>query len=379
MPVSSFSTVASDNGNRLPSGTAIENMSPSQINDGIRALMQCVREWYNEGEWIEYGSGNGVVTYTRTGDNSLSIPANVVTQFHANRRVKVLDGSGNTLYGRVTASTFSSPNTNLTLEFDGGATLGSGSPVSVKFGIVSSQNTSMPSAMPVASIVSYAGATAPQGFLICDGSLVSKTTYGDLFGVIGTTYGAGNATQFVLPDLRGKFSLGKSSSFNLGTSGGAFAQTPTGTISSSFTGNSLTPSGSVSVSVNNHTLTASELPSHSHFLFANHSMNGNASSDWARINNSATGNGYNKSASLEYYQASGSDDFKYRIAFDTANATPSVHPSSSVGSGSGHNHSASSSFSGNAVTPSGSVTSSFSGASVDITNPYLSLNYIIKF
>ena len=178
MPVSAFSTVASDNGARLPSGTAIEGMSPSQINDSIRALMQCVREWYNEGEWIEYGSGDGVVSYTRTGNNSLAIPANVVNEFHINRRVKIKDGAGSTLFGRVTASSYSSPNTNLNLEFDGGAILGSGNPVNVKFGIVSSQNTSMPSAMPVASVVSYAGATAPQGFLICDGSLVSKTTYG---------------------------------------------------------------------------------------------------------------------------------------------------------------------------------------------------------
>ena len=350
MPVSSFSTVASDNGNRLPSGTAIENMSPSQINDGIRALMQCVREWYNEGEWIEYGSGNGVVTYTRTGNNSLSIPANVVTQFHANRRVKILDGSGNTLYGRVTTSTFSSPNTNLTLEFDGGASLGSGSPVSVKFGIVSSQNTSMPSAMPVASIVSYAGATAPQGFLICDGSLVSKTTYGDLFSVIGTTYGTGNATQFVLPDLRGKFSLGKSSSFNLGTTGGAFAKTPAGTISSSFSGNSLTPSGSVSVSgtVAGHSITQAQLPN---------------------VNLSTTKFFKTEQGADNRGSSSGSGG-----AYETA-----IIPLGGSNQAHSHGFSGSGSFSGNAVTPSGSVSSSFSGASVDITNPYLSLNYIIKF
>ena len=205
MPVSAFSTVASQNGNRLPSGTAIEGMSPSQINDSIRALMQCVREWYNEGEWIEYGSGDGVVTYTRTGDTSLSIPANVVTQFHINRRVKIIDGSGNSLYGRITASSYSSPSTTLNLEFDGGAVLGSGNPVSVKLGIISSQNTSMPSAMPVASIVSYAGASAPQGFLICDGSLVSKTTYGDLFAILGSTYGTATSTQFYLQNLQNYF------------------------------------------------------------------------------------------------------------------------------------------------------------------------------
>ena len=351
MPVSAFSTTASDNGNRLPSGTAVEGMSPSQINDSIRALMQCVREWYNEGEWIEYGSGNGVVTYTRTGNNSLSIPANVVTQFHINRRVKVKDGQGNTLYGRVTSSSYSSPNTNVNIEFDGGSILGSGNPVEVKFGIISSQNTSVPSAMPVATVVSYAGATAPQGFLICDGSLVSKTTYGDLFAILGNTYGTATATQFYLPNLQSKFLIGKSSSYALGSTGGSFSQTPTGSIASTFSGNSVTPSGSVSVSVANHSLTIAELPSHTH-----------------------TFSGWSMSQGIRHQD--GTDHIPQRGDQGSQSGT---FTSSSVGSGSGHSHSGSGSFSGNSLTPTGSVSSSFTGSAVDVTNPYISLNYIIKF
>lgn len=351
MPVSAFSTTASDNGNRLPSGTAVEGMSPSQINDSIRALMQCVREWYNEGEWIEYGSGNGVVTYTRTGNNSLSIPANVVTQFHINRRVKVKDGQGNTLYGRVTSSSYSSPNTNINIEFDGGSVLGSGNPVEVKFGIISSQNTSIPSAMPVATVVSYAGATAPQGFLICDGSLVSKTTYGDLFAILGNTYGTATATQFYLPNLQSKFPIGKSASYALGSTGGSFSQTPTGSIASTFSGNSVTPSGSVSVSVANHSLTIAELPSHTH-----------------------TFSGWSMSQGIRHQD--GTDHIPQRGDQGSQSGT---FTSSSVGSGSGHSHSGSGSFSGNSLTPTGSVSSSFTGSAVDVTNPYISLNYIIKF
>lgn len=62
---------------------------------------------------------------------------------------------------------------------------------------------------PAGVIMSFAGATAPAGFLICDGSAVSRTTYADLFAVIGTTYGAGNgSTTFNLPDLRGEFIRG---------------------------------------------------------------------------------------------------------------------------------------------------------------------------
>ena len=50
----------------------------------------------------------------------------------------------------------------------------------------------------------YAGTTPPDGWLLCDGSAVSRTTYAALFAVIGTTYGAGDgSTTFNLPDLRG--------------------------------------------------------------------------------------------------------------------------------------------------------------------------------
>lgn len=53
-------------------------------------------------------------------------------------------------------------------------------------------------------IVAFAGSTAPAGWLICDGSAVSRTTYADLFAAIGTTYGAGDgSTTFNLPDFSG--------------------------------------------------------------------------------------------------------------------------------------------------------------------------------
>lgn len=58
-------------------------------------------------------------------------------------------------------------------------------------------------------ILPYAGTTAPTGFLLCDGSAVSRTTYSDLYAVTGDAYGAGNgSTTFNLPDLRSSFPLG---------------------------------------------------------------------------------------------------------------------------------------------------------------------------
>ena len=54
--------------------------------------------------------------------------------------------------------------------------------------------------------------TAPDGWLICDGSQVSRTTYSDLFSVIGTTFGSGDgSTTFTLPDLRAVFIRGAGS------------------------------------------------------------------------------------------------------------------------------------------------------------------------
>ena len=55
----------------------------------------------------------------------------------------------------------------------------------------------------------FAGSTAPTGWLMCDGSVVSRTTYATLFSVIGTTYGSGDgSTTFKLPDLRGRTPIG---------------------------------------------------------------------------------------------------------------------------------------------------------------------------
>lgn len=66
---------------------------------------------------------------------------------------------------------------------------------------------------PVGLISMYSGTTAPTGWLICDGSAISRTTYATLFGVIGTTYGSGDgSTTFNLPNLKGKVPVGLNSS-----------------------------------------------------------------------------------------------------------------------------------------------------------------------
>lgn len=62
---------------------------------------------------------------------------------------------------------------------------------------------------PAGIIAPFAGTAIPDGWLLCDGSAISRTDYADLFNAIGTTYGAGNGSStFNLPNLIGRVPLG---------------------------------------------------------------------------------------------------------------------------------------------------------------------------
>lgn len=63
--------------------------------------------------------------------------------------------------------------------------------------------------LPAGLIAPYGASTAPTGWLLCDGSAVSRTTYAALFAVLSTEFGAGNGTTtFNVPDLRGRAPIG---------------------------------------------------------------------------------------------------------------------------------------------------------------------------
>lgn len=103
-------------------------------------------------------------------------------------------------------------------------------------------------------VVPYAGLTAPQGFLLCYGQAVSRTTYAALFDVIGTTYGVGDgATTFNLPDLRGRAAIG------LDDIGGTTAdRLQLGALAAAR--HTLGGTGGADT----HTLTTGEMPAHDH-------------------------------------------------------------------------------------------------------------------
>lgn len=94
--------------------------------------------------------------------------------------------------------------------------------------------------LPIGSIIPFGGTEAPTGWLICDGSMLNRATYKELFAAIGTNFGTDGPGNFYIPDLRGKVAVGQNASeteFNtLGKTGGE----------------------------KTHTLTIEEMPAHNH-------------------------------------------------------------------------------------------------------------------
>lgn len=111
---------------------------------------------------------------------------------------------------------------------------------------------------PPGVVLPYAGSAAPSGWLICDGSAVSRTTYALLFAAISTTYGVGDgSTTFNVPDLRGRAVAGKD---DMG--GTAASRLTTG--GSGINGTTLGAAGGTET----YTLTTAHIPAHSHNLDA---------------------------------------------------------------------------------------------------------------
>lgn len=85
-------------------------------------------------------------------------------------------------------------------------------------GAVTTDKLDAAAAIPVGAVMPYGGSSAPTGWLLCNGSAVSRTTYAALFAILSTTYGVGDgSTTFNLPDLQGRMPLGAGSGAGLTT------------------------------------------------------------------------------------------------------------------------------------------------------------------
>jgi len=121
---------------------------------------------------------------------------------------------------------------------------------------LSVQSPQFNSFCPPGSVLAFAGAAAPAGWLLCNGTTVSRAQYPALFAVLGTTYGSGDgSTTFNLPDMRGRTIAGKD---NMG--GTAAGRLTSG--GSGITATSLGASGGAEST----TLTAAQsgMPNHTH-------------------------------------------------------------------------------------------------------------------
>ena len=169
--------------------------------------------------------------------------------------------------------------------------------------------------IPTATVVPWTDSSLPSGFLECNGAAVSRSTYSALYAIIGTTYGAGDGvTTFNIPDLQDEVVVGKSGTKALASTGGA---------------NTVTSTGNVGGSTANATLTTAQLASHSHGVPLNNASGGDNSNTVQRGANQAAG----------------------------------TKATNNTGSGTGHSHNMSATFSGDATS---------------VLQPYLTLIYIIK-
>lgn len=104
-----------------------------------------------------------------------------------------------------------------------------------RYGGQTDNQIQQPVSPPTGSIVAFTTATAPAGWLLCQGQEISRTTYADLDGVIGTTYGsytngsgASGTTHFRLPDLQSRVLIGS----GVGAAGTNRSLNTTGGVSS---------------------------------------------------------------------------------------------------------------------------------------------------
>jgi microcystin-dependent protein len=126
-------------------------------------------------------------------------------------------------------------------------------------------------AVPIGAILPYAGGTTPDGYLLCDGSEIERSKYGDLFDIIGVIYNGATAlagvNTFRLPDLRGRFALGKDNMDNAGTvptSAGPYIDAGGGTAGRVPDVQATILGGAAGLS--SVALTLANLPEHSHTL-----------------------------------------------------------------------------------------------------------------
>ena len=190
--------------------------------------------------------------------------------------------------------------------------------------------------MPPGSMLEYGGSTAPDGFLLCNGAAVSRTTYSALFAALGTAYGAGDgSTTFNVPNKIDRVGVGAGSSYARGATGGAASATTSSAGSHNHTG-----------AVTGTAISTAQMPSHTH-----------------GVNDPGHSHSYNQPAVIAGFVDGGSGAVS-QIAGGTTGASGTGISINYEGSNQAHDH--------------GIYTDGTHSHSVSTIQPYLASNYIIK-
>jgi hypothetical protein len=124
--------------------------------------------------------------------------------------ISVVDGQFTAALGdsfAIPAALFAQPSLFLQITVDGQQLAGRQRLLTVPY----AQKAAV-SGFPPGAIIAFGGINAPPGWILCDGSALSRTDYPELYATIGTLYGAGDgSTTFQVPDLRGRFLRGLAS------------------------------------------------------------------------------------------------------------------------------------------------------------------------
>jgi|GEM_PF-6267589 len=258
--IKDWSQTAAGNNAAPPDGWP-EGMAPSNVNNCARENMAAIARWYNNAEWIDKGHVPIYVSATRFNINGVDVSA----IYEVGRRVKLVGTMPFTLYGIITVSTYNSPNTEITVDIDGGANLDA-TLNAVNLGILgpnsgykpsideddfssdseahvptqqstkayiasqildeddlatnssikapSQQSTKAYVASEIAAVwpygvpVAFMIDTLPAGWIKADGTVYNISTYPNLAAVLGNTYGGDGISTFAVPDLRGYFLRG---------------------------------------------------------------------------------------------------------------------------------------------------------------------------
>jgi microcystin-dependent protein len=259
--VTSWSTTAATNATADADVNWAEGMAPSAVNNSARAMMASVAKFRDDISATAATTGSANAYVFTTSQTFASLQNGLRFAFIANHT--------NTGTATINVDGLGAK----PLRLAGSIELAAGSVIAnavyeaiYNTGVGEWVIIQSPSAIPAGVVVPYGGSSAPSGWLLCDGSAVSRTTYAALFAVVSTTYGVGNGTTtFNVPDCTGRTIAGKESS-----------ETRITTAVSGFSGGTLGAAGGAQ----SHTLTTDEIAAHSHSVTDPGHTHANPNQSW---------------------------------------------------------------------------------------------------